>query len=175
MISFVIVLFSCKNDIQDVTSLSLVDSLPLETAYDIVLYFSDSGKVQAYLESPLMKRFEGKENMIEFPDGFKIIMYDSAKQVKSQITAKYGINYEKKKMLEARNDVIVINKKKHEQLNTEHLVWDQRKKIIFSDVFVKITTPDNVLYGDSLISDQNFDDYTISNVTGEISLTPDKK
>ncbi len=175
MFSFMAMLFSCKNDINEVTSLSSVDSLPLETAYDIVLYFSDSGKVQAYLESPLMKRFEGKENMIEFPEGFKIIMYDSAKQVKSQITANYGINYEKKKKLEARNDVVVINTKKHEQLNTEHLVWDQRKKIIFSDVFVKITTPDNVLYGDSLISDQNFNDYTISNVTGEIKLNPDEK
>ncbi len=175
MTSFIVMLFSCKNDINEVTSLSSVDSLPLETAYDITLYFSDSGKVQAYLESPLMKRFEGKENTIEFPEGFKIIMYDSANQVKSQITAKYGINYEKKKKLEARNDVVVINTKKHEQLNTEHLVWDQRKKIIFSDVFVKITTPDNVLYGDSLISDQNFNDYTISNVTGEIKLNPDKK
>ena len=44
------------------------------------------------------------------------------------------------------------------------------KHIIFSDVFVKITTPDNVLYGDSLVSDENFDNYTINNVSGEFLI-----
>ena len=166
-------LFACKNDIETINSLLIVDSLPMEMARDIEILYSDSGKIQASLTGPLMIRNEGEESYIEFPDGFKVIFFDSILQEKSQITANYGISYEAKKILEAQNDVVVINLEKHEQLNTEHLVWDQNKHIIYSDVFVKITTPDNVLYGDSLISDEKFDNYTINNVSGEFLIETD--
>jgi len=172
---FIIMLFACENDIKTLNSYTQVDSLPLELAYDIEVIYSDSGKIQACLESPLMKRYEEDGSYLEFPDGFKIIFYDSLKKKKSQITAKYGISYEKKKIMEAKNNVVVINTVKNERLETEHLVWDHRKKIIYSDVFVKITTPDEVIYGDGLYSDQNFDSYTIKNPTGEFSINPDEQ
>lgn len=168
-------LFSCENDIQTINSLSQVDSLPEEYARDIEVYYSDSGKIQAFLKSPLMERYEDKENIFEFPDGFKIIFYDSVMEPQSVITANYGISYEKKKTMEAKNNVVVKNLKKNEQLDTEHLVWDQRKGIIYSDVFVKITKPDEVIYGDGLTSDENFDYYEIENPTGEFQVYPDKE
>ena len=70
-------LFACENDINTINSLSLIDSLPMETAYDIEVYYSDSGKIQAYLESPLMERHDKEgdnEEYMEFPKGFKIVL-----------------------------------------------------------------------------------------------------
>jgi len=173
-------LFSCENDINIINSLSLIDSLPMETAYDIEVYYSDSGKVQAYLQSPLMERHanegEGeKGEFMEFPKGFIIIFYDSVLNPESQITANYGIRNEKDKLMEAKNNVIVTSIKNNEQLETEHLVWDERKKTIFSDVFVKITRSEEVLYGDGLISDENFGSYTIKNPSGEFQVNPDEQ
>lgn len=168
-------LFACENDINVITSLSQVDSLPFELARDIEVYYSDSGKIKAFLESPLMKRFEQKDAYLEFPEGFKLIFYDSVLNPKSEITAKYGIRFEKTKIMEAKNNVIVRNIDKNEQLNTEHLIWDENKGLIYSEVFVKITRSDEVLYGNGLTSDQDFTTYTINNPTGEFQIQPDEK
>ena len=169
------IIFSCENDINTINSLSQVDSLPVEQARDIEVYYSDSGNIKAFLVSPLMKRYEEEDSYYEFPEGFKIILYDSIMKPKSQITANYGIRNEKEKTMEARYNVVVISIEKDEQLETEHLVWEERKKTIYSDVFVKITRSDEVLYGDGLTSDQDFEKYTIKNPTGEFQIDPDEQ
>lgn len=166
---------SCENDIEVINSLNYNDSLPAEYAKDIEVYYSDSGRIQAYLESPLMLNVRNEEPYMEFPDGFKVIFYDSAMQEKSVITAKYGISYEKTEIMEAKNNVVVLNIDKNERLETEHLVWDQRKKIIYSEVFIKITSPDEVIFGDGLTSDQDFNRYEIKNPSGEFRIYPDDK
>jgi len=176
--TFIVMLFACENDINIINSLSLVDSLPMETAYDIEVYYSDSGKIQAFLQSPLMERHDkegDKGEYMEFPKGFKIIFYDSVLNPESQIVANYGIRYAKNKLMEAKNNVIVTSIKNSEQLETEHLVWDENKKIIYSDVFVKITRSEEVLYGDGLTSDENFGSYTIKNPSGEFQINPDEE
>lgn len=171
-------LFACENDINIINSLSQIDSLPMETAYDIEVYYSDSGKVQAYLQSPLMER-HGKEDekgeYMEFKKGFKIIFYDSVLNPESQITADYGIRFDKNKLMEAKNNVVVTSFKNSEQLETEHLVWDEKKRIIYSNVFVKITRMEEVLYGDGLTSDEEFSSYTIKNPSGEFQINPDEQ
>lgn len=134
-----LMLFSCENDIKIIHSLSGVDSLPLEIAYDIEIYFSDSGKLQAVLMAPVMERVKDEDDeYLEFPKGFKAVFYDSVANPESEITAKYGINFEKKNIMEARNNVIVKNFAKLEQLNTERLIWDRKKKKIYSDVFITL-------------------------------------
>ncbi len=168
-------LFSCENDINTINSLSQVDSLPVDEAKDIELYYSENGHVQAYLESPLMIKQESNDSYYEFPKGFKVIFYDSLMNETSQITANYGIRYEKKKIMEAKNKVVVINIAKDEKLETEHLVWDEPKRTIYSDVFVKITRPDEVIYGKGLTSDQDFTKYEIKNVSGEFQINPDEQ
>ena len=172
---FLIMLFSCENDINTINSLSQVDSLPVDEAKDIKLYYSEYGRVQACLESPLMIKQESDDSYFEFPKGFKVIFYDSLMNQTSQITANYGIRYEKKKIMEAKNNVVVTNFEKNETLETEHLVWDEAKRTIYSDVFVKITRPDEVLYGDGLTSDQDFTKYEIKNVSGEFQINPDEQ
>ncbi len=169
-----LMLFACENDIQTIYSLSQIDSLPLELVNDLEVIYSDSGYIQAKLEGPIMKKYHEEDGYYEFPEGFKIIFYDSLQNVKSQITANYGINWEKDKKMEAKSNVIVFNKIKNEKLETEHLVWDQKKKKIFSDVFIKITKPDAVIYGDGLTSDQNFSHYVIVNPTGEFKVKTDE-
>ncbi|MCD4696245.1 MAG: LPS export ABC transporter periplasmic protein LptC [Bacteroidales bacterium] len=174
MIFFISVLFSCENDIQTINFLSFTDSLPSEYAKNIEVYYSDSGKIEAYLEGPLMINVnDDKDPYLEFPEGFKVIFFDSAMQEKSVITARYGISYEEKQIMEAKNNVVVRSLDKDEKLETEHLVWDRRKGLIYSEVFVKITKPDEVLFGDGLTSDQNFSFYEIKNPTGEFQIYPD--
>lgn len=165
----------CENDIRTINALVDADTMPAEYAKNIEVTYSESGRKQVVLESPLMKKFTEEEPYIEFPAGIQISFYDGYGKVKSQLTADYGIRYEKTRIMEARSHVVVVNFEKQEQLDTEKLVWDENKALIYSDVFVKITTPDDVIYGDGLESDENLDRYVIRNPSGEWQVETGEK
>jgi LPS export ABC transporter protein LptC len=71
--------------------------------------------------------------------------------------------------MEARNNVVVTNSK-GETLNTEQLMWDERSEKLYSDVFVKITTPDQIIFGEGFESNQNFTQYRINKIKGTIKV-----
>jgi LPS export ABC transporter protein LptC len=161
---------SCKNDVQTVLSLDVVDTLPELTARDIEIYYSEKAKVQIKLVSPYLVNKTGEEEILFFPEGFTVFFYDSAMTLQTTITADYGISYEKKKLMEARHNVVVENKQKEERLNTEELFWDRSKALIYSNQFVKLTTGENVVTGDGLTSREPFDEMVILRPKGLIEL-----
>ena len=168
-------LFACRNEMRDITAFdNSLDSLPGVSAYDIEFVYSDSAKIQVVLSAPTMHSYEDEDPYMEFPDGFKVIFYNDDMTVKSQITANYGINYRERRFMEAKSNVVVNNYDTDEQLNTEELIWDQKKEIIYSNKFVKITTGDGVLYGDGLHSDQSFTNRHIIKPRGEILVDDDE-
>jgi len=152
-----VMLFSCENPIAEVQEIAKEDTLPSVSAFNIEYVRTSVGEKQVVLNSPQMDRYTDKSNEYsEFPEGFEITFYDSLGNKSSYIRADYGIDYVNKKRLEARNNVLVKNLETQEQLNTENLVWDRKQKIIYSNSFVKITSPDKVIYGDSLWANEDF-------------------
>jgi LPS export ABC transporter protein LptC len=167
---------SCKNDVQTVLSLDVVDTLPEMTAKDVQIVYSEKAKVRIKLESPLLVNKTEEDNTLLFPEGFIVYFYDSAMNIQSTITADYGISYEKKKLMEARHNVVVENLQKGEKLNTEELFWDREKQLIYSNKFVKLTTGEQVITGDGLTSEEPFDEVFITNPKGllEFKEEPEK-
>jgi LPS export ABC transporter protein LptC len=161
---------SCKNDVSTVLSLDFVDTLPEMTARDIEIFYSENAKVQIKLVSPHLVNKTEEEPLMIFPEGFTVFFYDSAMNIKSKITADYGISYEKKNIMEARHNVVVENLEKEEKLNTEELFWDREKKLIYSNKFVRLTTGEQVITGDGLTSEEPFDEIVVSNVKGLLEL-----
>ncbi len=146
---------------------------PVMSARHIEVLFSDSGKVEALLTSPLMNRYLGEGPYLEFPHGFRVNMFDSLQQTASTITADRGLRREYSRTMEAWGHVVVRNEKKNEQLNTEHLIWDEGKHRIWSDVKVKITKPDQVLNGNSMESNEAFTVYSIVQPIGQMNVKKD--
>lgn len=162
-------LFSCENDIATINTITAQDKTPFEVSRDVELYYSENGKVEVLLKTPLLERYQGENPYIEMTKGIEVYFYDSLMNISSQLTANYAISYENDKVTETRNNVVVVNEKK-EQLNTEHLIWDERKSIIWSNVYVKITTPDEILYGDGFESDERFDKWHIKKPKGSFNI-----
>ena len=80
------------------------------------------------------------------------------------------LEHEKKvEIMEAKNNVVVVNEK-GEQLNTEHLTWDKKQSLIYTKEFVKITTAEEIIYGNGLESNQSFTKYKIKDIKGTINL-----
>ncbi|HOY30720.1 MAG TPA: LPS export ABC transporter periplasmic protein LptC [Bacteroidales bacterium] len=163
---------SCKNKIEDVNALVYSDTSPVETGKTIEIVYSDSAEIQAIIKSPFYKRYAGKDPYLEMPQGLNATFYDSSMQVKTHLTSKYAIKYDKKNIMEVKNDVVVVNEK-GEKLNTEHLIWDEKTRRIYTDVFVKITTPDKVFYGDGLDADDSFLKWVIKKPRGTFYINTD--
>ena len=167
------VLPSCQNDVQTVLSLDVVDTLPEMTARDVEIIYSERARVQIKLVSPYLVNETKEEPLLIFPEGFTVYFYDSAMNLQSTITADYGISYEKKKLMEARHNVVVENLKKGEKLNTEELFWDRNKQQIYSNKFVRLTTGEQVVTGDGLTSKDPFDEIFITNPKGLLEFKED--
>jgi len=56
------------------------------------------------------------------------------------------------------------------QLESEELVWDQRRKKIYSESKIKFTTPTQILFGAGFESDENFSDYEIFKGSGNFEI-----
>lgn len=161
--------FSCKGDLETIQALTQKDESPIESGFGVEVIYSTHARIQMIMKAPRMDRYAGDKNYIEMPEGISVIFYDSLMNVTSTLTANYAVNYLYDDLFEARNDVVVINEA-NEKLNTEQLIWDQKKGTISSEKFVKITTADEVLFGDGFDSDERFTMWEIKNPRGTFSV-----
>lgn len=159
---------SCKNDMKKIQELTAVDTLPNEIIKNIELRYVDSGRITSLLKSPLLYAFSSPDAKTVFPQGLEVYFYDKQMKPIASLISSYGINYSNEKRIEVKNNVVLINMEKGEKLETEELIWDQRKGKIFTEANIKITTPDKIIFGRGLESDENLQKRIIKNVSGEI-------
>ena len=168
-----ILLFSsCENDIRTIKLLTSPDKLPVETAIDVELMYSDSAKLKMKLKAPELDRFEGAENYIVLPKGVVLTFFDDTMKTKSVLTADYAKRDLDDGKMEARNNVVVVNER-GDRLETEHLIWDEhRDPQIYTEANVVISTPTDTLRGRGLESNRDFTKYRILNPVGT-SVVPE--
>ena len=174
IITLSVVFTSCENDIAVVNTITAESekNLPVQSDKNVQTIYSDSAQIRAKLTAPVLNRYAGKKPYMELPKGMEVIFYDEHKQQQTKLTADYGIGFDNgngMEHMEAKRNVVVINQK-GDKLNTEHLIWNAVTKKIFTDEFVKITTKDQIIWGDGLIASQDFSDYEIKNPKGQVSV-----
>ena len=167
-------LFSCENEMSAVIKLSTKDSIPDIAITNVKVMQSEMGNITYELIAPKMISYQKLEAYTELPNGLRIIFYDSIMQPKSEITANYGISWDNKNTMEARGNVVIRNFQKNEQLNTESLIYDLNARKVSTTEFVKITTPDRLILGKGMESDELFDNWVIKDVTSTIFVEEKK-
>ena len=172
----VMMLFSCENSMKDVKQFIDNDTISGLMAYDVVIERSDSGMLVAKLSAPVMRSVDDQDSMmLEFPKGFKAFMYDSGDTAPtSMIRGDYGVNYEKKELIIAKRNVMVENLKTQEVMETQTLFWDQKRHKIYTSNFVKISSPDKIIFGDSLTANEDFSHREIYGIRATIEIDEDE-
>lgn len=169
-----LMLTACENDIAVVNTVTsaLREQLPLESGKNVEMLYSDSAIVRAKLNTPQMDRYMGKKNYMEMPKGMVVIFYNESGKEENRLKADYGIGYDNGKgidRMEAKRNVQVINEK-GDKLETEELTWNAGTKEIFTDKFVKITTKEEVIWGEGLKANEDFSKYEILHPQGVIQV-----
>jgi LPS export ABC transporter protein LptC len=163
------ILFSCENDITEVESLTNSEKIPTSKGKNVELIYSEKAAVKIKIIAPLMEEYEEEEKYIEMTKGVKVLFYDSLLNVSSTLTSNYAIQRESENIMEAKDDVVVVNDK-GEKLNTEHLIWLEDSSKIYSNEFVKITTEDEIIMGEGMEANQDFSKWKIHKIKGTINI-----
>lgn len=165
LIPFVI---SCKTDIDKVNELVVTQEVNYDIAENSLIIQSEKGKKRALIKAPILKRWNETDARTEFPEGLKVVFYDSNRD-STILTADYGINKEQSKEMIVSGNVVVLNYK-NEVLKTEKLIWNEDTKTMSTDTFLTIQTKDELLKGKGLDTDEKFINYKIRKITGILNI-----
>ncbi len=162
---------SCETNRDEIMAIGKKSIVPDLTGKEVTMLYSDSTILKIKLLTPQMLKYEKgvKEPLTIMPKGLFVIFYDAKGKESTTLKADYGVRYETSKRMEVKYNVEVVNAN-GEKLNTEHLVWDEEKKKIISDAFVKITTAKEIIMGKGLEANQDFTQYEIKEITGSIRI-----
>jgi len=167
---FASMLFSCKNNLETINTLTKKDSIPDIQARDYSVLYSDSSKILFNLKAPLIQQYSSiKEPFTEFPAGINVVYFAGFPDTSSMFRADHATRFDKEQRWETRGNVVARNIK-NEILNTEFLVWDERTKKIYSDKKVIVTSGTDIIKGTGFEADQDFTNWKIKNVSGILTF-----
>ncbi|MCQ2263516.1 MAG: LPS export ABC transporter periplasmic protein LptC [Bacteroidales bacterium] len=161
---------SCKDDeFSRDTLYTYNGKAPDESTSNLNLTFSESGRLNFKLSTPLLNKYGNVGGYMDCPKGITIISYDNWGNPESMLKADYAINAEGEMRMEAQRNVVITNLKKGDTITTEKIIWDKRMHKIYSDVPVRQTRADGAVYiGSGFDADEKFTKYTVRNPRGEI-------
>ena len=163
-------LTGCKNSVEDVNALVSKFDTQVETAKDVEILYSDSAQVRVRITGPTMLyHLDRREPRQEFPDGVAVDFFGPEGAITSQLDARYGLRLENKSEVIVR-DSVVWKSVEGEKIETEELIWDERKRKIYTNKFVVITRPDEIIYGHGFEADQDFSYSRINAIEGRLKV-----
>lgn len=161
----IIALFaSCSNTEQEIGDVKPYEG-PINEAEDMVLFRSETATLRVKLITPHFQEFANGNK--KFPKGLYMEFYDEDGMMTSTLKADEAQYFSEEDHWRGRGDVVIRNIENEQQLNTEELYWKPSEERMYTDKFVKISLPDQVLYGKGLEAKQDFSEYTIKQPEGE--------
>lgn len=147
-------LFSCKP--KPVEEEELQDAIKTEESENLTIIMSENGRRSYTFKTPLLEGYTlARDPYREFRKGISITTYqdDSLTTADVTLVANYAIYYEKRKLWEAKGDVVVT---KHDgtRLYTQQLFWNSMTKRIYSNVDTKLVTDTDEIVGEGFESDE---------------------
>jgi hypothetical protein len=143
-------LSSCENDLEKIQDITIIDHFPDASGHQYEIFYSDSFRVKIRILAPEIQRYARiEEPYIKFPKGMTAYFYNDSLKIEAYIKAKDVIYYEKEYLWEAKSNVEGRNLANGNQLNTEHMFWDERKNMIYSNTRSRIVNEDGTFYGEA--------------------------
>lgn len=161
---------ACENELEEVEQFMEKKDVTIETAKEVEILYSDSAKVRVKITAPVLYFHRDPKNPHkEFPNGVAVDFFGSNFEVTSRLTAKKAFQYDRKYQVEVQDSVVLVGSS-NDTLFTEQLIWDERKEKITSNKFVRISQPDEIIYGYGFESNQDLTNYRIFSVTGRMRV-----
>jgi LPS export ABC transporter protein LptC len=178
---FATIAVSCKNKIQEIAVDNIKNS-PTQQVDSMLAVQTKNGRMEMRMFAPTMQRYTvSKDSSYEyFPTGLYVYGYNSDGLLETEITSKEAKHtlYSKNEEWSAFGEVVIKNYIKGEKVETDTLYWDRENKRIFTDCYVKLSSPQGMLQGYGLESDEMarnavllrpFDSYVVNKDTTNVN------
>lgn len=146
--------------------------LSRDTTKGVEIIYSDSAIVKAKGRAPLLVKVTPKNGAIyqEMSKGVNIDFFDQLGNPSGNLVCDYAIRKDQELKTEFRKNVVVKNIK-GDTFNSEELIWDEQKKIFYSNqrVFVK-GADGNIGNGINFKAPQDFSTYEMEQGSGELNM-----
>lgn len=141
---------------------------PISEVYGINMTYSDSARLVVRMTTDVQLTMASEDKI--FPKEIRIFFFDKFGNNTTKLRGDSARFIRAKNLYRVMGRVQIDNQVKHEVLETPELFWNPETKKIYTDKQVDIRTPDQVLHGMGMDSNQDFTDYTIRKVTGVVSV-----
>ena len=152
------VVYSCKGNLTEAEKLDL-NKTPVQTVDDMFFVRTENGKLKMRVESPRMEVYEHDTVAFDlFPQGIRISGYSEERLLETTIVARQARHDKnqrgKGELWSAFGNVVVKNIVKMETMETDTLYWDGAAKEIWTDCYVKMSSPSGYMQGYGMRSDE---------------------
>jgi LPS export ABC transporter protein LptC len=172
MIIFVVILFiagglaGCEQRIRpSVVEGITAEEMPDQESWNSKIIISNEGVISAIIHAGYIAVFNDKKLTL-LEDGVHVDFYNEEGLITSILTSDRGEVDDETQDLSGYGNVI-IEGDDGTILETEEIHWKNETERIHTDVFVKITSPEEIIQGYGLESDAALSNYTIYRVTGQ--------
>lgn len=144
----------------------------IETGKGIKMIYSDSARVKMIVTAPLLERHihPGREKEI-FDKGILVTFMGNSGDPVSWLEANTAIREVKTGRITTKGRVEFYDKVK--KLESPELIWDERRKIVYTDKIVRVTDTEqgDTTYGFGFEANQNFTLFEIKKkVQGKVNI-----
>jgi LPS export ABC transporter protein LptC len=141
---------------------------PLMESTDVEILYSSQGIVLTKIYTAQMVQYENGDKFC--PAGMYATCYDKEKKIIGTLRANTVYHYANSDLWELKGDVEVKGyyKGEDQQLNTEELYWNLKTKEIYTDSFIRLETPNELLTGKGFQALQDLSYYTLAMPEGYI-------
>ena len=173
-IAFPVVWSACsgsKNEV--VKGFDNAAEVPTLRTLGVETLISDSGITRYRIKAPEWLIYENaKEPYWFFPQGLYVEKFDSVFATEALIQGDTATYFKNKQLWRLDKNVRIENTK-DEVFLTSQIFWDQRKREIYSDSFIHIETPDEVIEGYGFTSNEQMTRYVIRRTSGIFPIKRD--
>ncbi len=131
--------------------------VPRQRGENIIASQTKNGNMVTRLEAAVMEKYETDSISYDlFPNGFDVYSYNDGNletQIHSKV-AKHTTWKNNKEQWVVYGDVEITNFFKGEKMFTDTLYWDREEEKIYTDCFVKMSSPRGYMQGYGLSSDE---------------------
>lgn len=170
VISHLIFLVGCVDTAETAKNIMRDQQLPLGTANNIRMVYTDSAKVQAILTAPVHVDFTNLSFQYSlFPEGLKVVFYDKQGN-ESELIADYGRLYNATKLIDLKGNV-ELKSNNGGILKTEQLFWDAEAEWMFTEQPFTFKDKDYDFQAIRLDADKEFTKFQTGKLLGTIKVS----
>ncbi len=153
-----VIVCSCKSKLSVAEKLDM-SKTPLQVVDSMYMVQTENGKIQMRVITGEMQRFDNDSLSYEFfPDGLWVYAYTDDEVLESTIVSDEASHEKNKKtnveIWKAFGNVVVKNIVKQQTMETDTIYWDRTKKEIYTDCYVRMYSPDGLMQGYGMRSDE---------------------